>query len=72
MDNNLTTNLQTIKTAFEDIKSALNSKGANIIDCTPVTEYAQAINDLPSDVFSGTFIVFKQSETTPDIPEGGS
>ena len=40
--------LQDILAAKADIKDAINAKGGTITDATPLDEYAQAIEDLPS------------------------
>ena len=71
MNNNLTENLQTIKTAFEDIKNAIENKGGSVSECASISEYASAINELPANEYTGTFIVFKQSVDKPDSPQGG-
>ena len=72
MNNNLTENLQTIKTAFEDIKNAIENKGGSVSECASVSEYASAINELPANEYTGTFIIFKQSLDKPDSPQGGT
>lgn len=40
--------LQDILAAKADIKDAINAKGGSVTDATPLDEYAQAIEDLPS------------------------
>jgi hypothetical protein len=72
MDNNLLANVQDIKTAFSDIKSAIENKGGIISDCDSVSEYASVLNNLPVNVFTGTFMVFQKSDIKPDAPIGGS
>ena len=70
-NNNLSNNVQEIVSAFEDIKDAIEERGGNIMECDSVVTYGNAIRNLPEDIYSGTFIVFKASESKPDIPEGG-
>jgi hypothetical protein len=70
--NTVQENLEIIKTAFKDIKDSIENKGGTVSECTPVSEYAAIINDLPTNMYQGTFMVFKQSEEQPDTPEGGS
>lgn len=70
--NTVQENLEIIKTAFKNIKDSIENKGGTVSECTPVSEYAAIINDLPTNMYQGTFMVFKQSEEQPDTPEGGS
>jgi hypothetical protein len=72
MNNNLIENLQNIEAAFEDIKDAIEDKGGSISECASVSEYAEAITNLPVNMYQGTFIIFKQSEDQPDTPVGGA
>lgn len=70
----LTETTQKITQLVDDIKIAINNKGGNIEECTPLSDYANEIENLPvqtEEVYSGTFIVFKESEVNPDSPEGG-
>ena len=70
----LTETTQKITQLVDDIKIAINNKGGNIGECTPLSAYANEIENLPvqtEEVYSGTFIVFKESEVNPDSPEGG-
>jgi hypothetical protein len=70
----LTETTQKITQLVDDIKIAINNKGGNIGECTPLSDYANEIENLPvqtEEVYSGTFIVFKESEVNPDSPEGG-
>jgi hypothetical protein len=72
MNNNLTTNIQRIKSAFNDIKSAIENKGGSVSESTSVSDYASIINNVPMNTYQGTFIAFKQSSVKPDTPQGGS
>lgn len=70
----LTETTQKITQLVDDIKIAINNKGGNIGECTPLSDYANEIENLPvqtEEVYSGTFIVFKESDVNPDSPEGG-
>jgi hypothetical protein len=69
---NLSENLNDVISAIDDIKTAIESRGGVIGECTSISEYADAINNLPDNVYSGTFLAFRQSDATPDVPQGGS
>ena len=71
----LTENTQEIVSAFEDIKDAIIERDGEIGQCTSVSEYGDAIRNLPVKeemVYSGTFMAFTETSDTPDTPEGGS
>lgn len=59
--------LQDILAAKSDIKDAINAKGGTITDATPLDEYAQAIEDLPSGDDSLLISILNRSATTLDL-----
>lgn len=48
----ITSKIQTIIDCKDAIKTAINDKGGTITDATPLSEYATAIYNLPSDVIT--------------------
>lgn len=62
--------LQDILNCKAAIKAAIADKGGTITDATPLDEYAQAIEDLPSGDDSVLKGVIEGSATSVDIPQG--
>lgn len=62
--------LQDILAAKSDIKDAINAKGGTITDATPLDEYAQAIDNLPSGDEWKIIWFIEGGITTLDIPSG--
>ena len=65
--------LQDILAAKADIKDAINAKGGEVTAATPLAEYAQAIEDLPSgsDEWKNNFIALVDGSIQEiDIPAG--
>ena len=65
--------LQDILAAKADIKDAINAKGGEVTADTPLADYAQAIEDLPSgsDEWKNNFIALVDGSIQEiDIPEG--
>lgn len=66
----IATKLQKILDSKAAIKAAIAAKGGTITDATPLAEYAQAIEDLPSGSDEELIKVIDNSITSIEIPDG--
>lgn len=66
----IATKLQKILDSKAAIKMAIAGKGGTITDATPLDEYAQAIEDLPSGSDDSFAKIVDRSIVTADIPTG--
>lgn len=68
---NLTENINVIKSIFSDIKRAIRSKGVDIVDNTPIGEYADLIIDIKPTTNLQDKIITENGEYTSDYPYHG-